>query len=111
MYWYAYSLGKNLEDWRWLETNRKAWKWYCLAAHKGHPRAQRKMGSFYLHGHDPVTKDIVRAYMWFTLSGAELNWIENNVITPRQVAEARRLVAEWRPNPALCNLEATQAGS
>lgn len=91
----------------------EAWKWYCLAAHQGYAKAQKSLADYYRWGRTPVSSDLVRAYIWYSLAGgtfaADLSKDRiASEMTPAQVAEAERLVAEWEPNPAEC--EALAAG-
>jgi uncharacterized protein len=51
-----------------------------------------------------VTQDYVQAYMWFDLSAAQDNpqAADNrkaaaNVMTPAQIAEAKKLAQDWKP--------------
>jgi uncharacterized protein len=53
-----------------------------------------------------VPIDLVQAHMWFNVSGAngyedarELRDDLANRMTPAQIAEAQRLVREWKPKP------------
>ena len=46
----------------------RAWKWYCLAANQGHPMARYAMGNYYRYGHLPAQKDLLRAYLWYSLA-------------------------------------------
>jgi TPR repeat protein len=78
-------------------------KWWRRAAEQGHAIAQTNIGLAYRFGQG-VTKDPVLALMWFNLSAAqgykgaaeELKEIASEV-TPAQVAEAQKLVKEWKP--------------
>ena len=78
-------------------------KWWRRAAEQGHAIAQTNIGLAYRFGQG-VTKDPVLALMWLNLSAAqgykgaaeELKEIAGEV-TPAQVAEAQKLVKEWKP--------------
>ena len=55
-----------------------------------------------------------QAYLWYSLASeaghAHGNWTRlTQEMTPAQIAEAERLVAEWEPNPAECEEFAAQA--
>ncbi len=118
------------------QTDPLRWQWMCLAANQKHPLAQHVMGIFYKGGREPVSQDLVRAYVWYRL--LEINGVEEVLsgrgryvktatgwkccldgkprreavmeqLTPNQIAEAERLVAEWEPNPAECEVEGEQA--
>ena len=58
---YAMGLGVARDDVRALE-------WYLRAAMKGHPGAQSGVGWYYEVGRGVPAIDLVRAYMWYTLS-------------------------------------------
>lgn len=58
---YAMGLGVERDDVRALE-------WYMRAAMKGHPGAQSGVGWYYEVGRGLPAPDLVRAYMWYTLS-------------------------------------------
>ena len=112
----------------------QAYRWLCLAAHQGHPRAQHKIGRFYQQGDPPAEEDLVRAYLWYKL--AEKNGFQKEAVTyvrsngawkyqqfnnhgewvrafmtATQTSEAERLVAEWEPNPAECEQNDAPLGS
>jgi len=78
----------------------------CQSANGGYPAAQRRMGILYLYPNEPEDQDLVKAYMWLQL--AHLMDGEGSVagasqkMTPEQLLEAERLVAEWAPNPVEC---------
>lgn len=97
-----------------LNDPYKSWKWFCLAAHRRHPDAQNEVGGFYRWGRGPITKDIVHAYLWYTLAanqGHKAASRQQNFtiekMTLAQLPEAARLVSEWEPNPAECEVEET----
>jgi hypothetical protein len=88
----------------------EAVKWYRKAAEQGFAEAQTNLGIMYFTGQG-VPKDYVLAYMWFHLATsrypasekakrerAELSRdIAASKMTPAQIAEAQRLVLEWKP--------------
>ena len=92
----------------------EALMWFCLAAHQGHYNSQKVVGTYYQWGGSAVSKDPVRAYLWFTLAldalppdedpsiVARSRRLVERSMAPDQIAEAKRLVAEWQPNPAEC---------
>ena len=110
-------------------------KWLCRAAHAGNAKAQHRLGKHYRHGFGGVEADMVTAYLWLSLS--ETNGfkypvrvytgygepatgektqptqreIVANSMTSAQITEAKRLVAEWQPNPAECEIEGTPYGN
>src|SRR6266566_3129491 len=93
----------------------EAVKWYRLAAEQGNAAAQVSLGAMYANGQG-VAKDYVLAYLWFTLSATQSGeGVEQAVknlnmliplMTPMQIAEAQKLVREWKPrmkSPALAD--------
>ena len=73
------------------------------AANQGNDLAQRKLGQMYERG-EGVQQDNVKAYMWYSLGSA--NGVEAGVrlrdalakrMEPEQIAEAQKLVREWKP--------------
>ena len=81
----------------------EALKWYRLAAEQGYAAAQSNIGSKYADGED-VPRDDVRAYMWLSLAAAQGNQLSSDFLgdtvaprmTPAKIAEAQRLIREWR---------------
>ena len=78
--------------------------WYRLAAEQGLAQAQNNLGIMYARGQG-VSRDYVGAYMWFNLSAVQGNQqaaVNQNrtasLMTPEQLAEAQKLVREWKPN-------------
>src|SRR4029078_8336659 len=74
-----------------------------LAA-QGNATAQYNLGTFYDNGLG-VPLDKVRTYMWFTLSAAQgregaaaFRDLIARRMTTAQIAEAQKLVREWKPN-------------
>ncbi len=96
-----------------LDDPKKGWVWFCRAANEGLPIAQYHLGNSYHHGKEPVVQDSVQSYLWYTLAGSKREHrVFRNLIaemTPDQITEAERLLAEWEPNPAKCEIEAAQA--
>lgn len=58
---YALGLGVPRDD-------ARAFEWYLRASMKGHPGAQSGIGWYYEVGRGVAGIDLVRAYMWYTLS-------------------------------------------
>ena len=58
---YAMGLGVDRDD-------ERAFEWYLRASLKGHPGAQSGVGWYYEVGRGMPAPDLVRAYMWYTLS-------------------------------------------
>ena len=105
-----YERGSSCTEFGWPTV----WYWECLAAHQGFAEARYSRGGHYKWGHGPVSKDPVRAYLWFSLAGDMEEAVRFRdqlapVMTPAQLAEAERLVTKWEPNPAECVAEGEQA--
>jgi TPR repeat protein len=83
----------------------EAVKWYRRAADQGLAVAQFNLGFGYASGQG-VPQDYVMAHMWFSLSAAQgsqdaatnRDTIEP-MLTPKQIAEARKLAREWKRKP------------
>jgi TPR repeat protein len=91
----------------------EAAKWYLRAADKGYARAQNDIGFMYGFGEGTPLRDDVQAYKWLSL--AIRNYTAKNQdrldqaikdrtalaarMTPAQVANAERLVRDWKPVP------------
>jgi len=58
---YAMGLGVPRDD-------ERAFEWYLRSSMKGHPGAQSGIGWYYEVGRGMPAPDLVRAYMWYTLS-------------------------------------------
>ncbi|MCH2249767.1 MAG: sel1 repeat family protein [Cognatishimia sp.] len=58
---YAMGLGVERDD-------QRAFEWYLRSSLKGHPGAQSGIGWYYEIGRGMHAPDLVRAYMWYTLS-------------------------------------------
>lgn len=58
---YALGLGVARDD-------ERAFEWYLRSSMKGHPGAQSGVGWYYEVGRGMPAPDLVRAYMWYTLS-------------------------------------------
>lgn len=112
-----------------LSDPSEAWRFYCLAAHNRHPAAQYELANqifdernSYAYD-DPTDKlvtsqspvDLIRAYVWYTLAmpkkleaGIRLELLAEEMTT-EQVTKAKRLAAEWQPNPAECKLKTVKS--
>jgi TPR repeat protein len=87
----------------------EAIKWFQKAAQQGDARAQYYVGIMYGAGHG-AAKDLKLADMWLTLSASnpkssyrdslytreEISKIERKM-TPEQIAEAKELAKNWKP--------------
>ena len=63
-------------------------------------------------------QNLVSAYVWFSLSSqagyaiaSEARGRLSRGMTPAQIAEAERLVAEWEPNPSECEVYSDAANA
>ena len=84
---------------------KMAVRWYRRSAEQGNDLAQRRLGLLYERG-DGVQKDYVQAYMWYKLgaaNGGKSGAIMRDELAARmtsdQLAEAKKLVREWKPKP------------
>ena len=70
----------------------------------GPDAAQYALSAMYANG-DGVKQDYVQAYMWRSLVlarlGGNVGELDDlsDMMTPKQIAEAKRLAAEWKPTP------------
>jgi hypothetical protein len=108
-----------IEGWGAPKDYAEAVKWFRRAADQGNAFSEGFLGALYRDG-EGVPQDYVRAYMWFTLQAqtnetagepggqtpaqrAYLNRIVRDALaaqmTPAQIAEARKLASEWKPQP------------
>jgi hypothetical protein len=109
------------------------WHWVCLAATQGHAKARHETGHYYETGENPVSQDLVRSYVWYSLAetsgyqeaGTSYKKTDTGMkccfsdisrreivaenLAADQITEADRLVAEWDPNPAECDIEAAKS--
>jgi len=46
----------------------ESWRWLCRAAARGHTAAQYAIAIRYRDGLPPVTRNLPRAYLWFTVA-------------------------------------------
>ena len=82
-----------------------AGEWYRKAAEQGNVRAQYSLGVMYETGQG-ISQDNVQAYLWYDLAAShpsveQEQSIKNRDIvvtqmTSEELAEAQRLVREWR---------------
>ena len=80
-------------------------EWYRKAAEQGNIRAQYSLGVMYEAGQG-VSQDSVQAYLWYDLAASlpsveqELSIKNRDIVasqmTPEDLAEAQRLIREWR---------------
>jgi len=120
------NLGRMYEEGRGVRTNFvKAEKYFRLAAAQGDPEGQVGLGFMHAKGIN-MAIDNVLAYMWFELAAgqdlrstdvsrieaAEVREFLALEMTPEQIAEAKKLAREWRPNSdPLAQLPADETSS
>ena len=93
---YAMGLGVERDD-------QRAFEWYLRSSMKGHPGAQSGIGWYYEVGRGMPAPDLVRAYMWYTLSAiggdpdAAIS-LEEVVkkMTAEEIEKAHILVADYK---------------
>ncbi len=93
---YALGLGVERDD-------QRAFEWYLRSSLKGHPGAQSGIGWYYEVGRGMPAPDLVRAYMWYTLSAiggdpdAAIS-LEEVVkkMTPEEIEKAHILVDDYK---------------
>jgi len=91
---------------------RDAHQWLCQSADQGHPDARYRLALVFEHGQEGFDKDYVKAYVWYVLAAQSGSyWGETNArriasehLTPGDLVEARRKVAEWRPGDCATDL-------
>ena len=78
-------------------------RWYRRVADRENDLAQRRLGLLY-ERRDGVPKEYVQAYMWYKLRAAHGETsgaiMRNDLairMTSDQLAEAKKLVREWKP--------------
>lgn len=83
----------------------EASKWLLRAADQGNALAQFELGELYEYG-TGVQQDLLLAYKWFALAAREEHDNDQALINlskkmkPNEIAEAKRLVADWKSRPA-----------
>ncbi|MDH5580169.1 MAG: sel1 repeat family protein [Betaproteobacteria bacterium] len=82
---------------------QQALRWFRLAADQGEALAQTKIAIMYDDGQG-VPHDLVQAYKWYSLAATNgdkpaplLRDLLAKQMTPAQIAEAQKLVSEWKP--------------
>ncbi len=83
---------------------QQALRWFRLLANQGEALAQTKLGIMYDDG-EGVPKDTVQAYKWISLAATNgdksapmLRDILAKGMTQAQIAKAKKLASEWKPN-------------
>lgn len=97
-------------------------KYLCLSANQGHALAQEALGDLNLAEHKSDWRmegkgkpNKVKAFVWYGLAASNhlkrAEFLRDQLsqdMTDQEIAEAERLVAEWRPNPAECGETSAQ---
>lgn len=94
----------------WRIPTPDRFEWLCRSADQGHLDARYRIGILYEHGSEALPSDYVRAYQWYMMAaevgaywaGRAAERIKEK-LTPEQMAQAERLISEWRPGQ--CSLE------
>ena len=73
----------------------------CRAADQGHPNAQIEVGRHFAQGNYGIQKDFRRAYVWYSLASnsgfdTHLKLLVQDM-TPKQINDAKRMLADWKP--------------
>lgn len=94
-----YMLGKHYEP----NDSNESWLWNCRAAMQDFRMAQSRMGWMYRWGVEPASKDLVHAYMWYTLAASdedphlvELRDGFAESLASEQISEGDKRAAKWR---------------
>jgi TPR repeat protein len=95
---YLYETGQGVR-----QNYTKAAHWYRKAAEQGNAIAQIQLGNMYRLGKG-VPQNYILAYMWFDISARggnanakDLRRVVAGDMSPAEIAEAKRMSAEWRP--------------
>jgi TPR repeat protein len=88
------------------QTRKKAAEWFQQAAGQDFGAAQFELAMLYESGSGGVSKDDVKAFLWYSLAlkngemkaESELKELERSM-SAESLAEARKLVGEWQPTP------------
>jgi TPR repeat protein len=95
---YLYETGQGVS-----RNYTKAAEWYGRAARQGNPVAQTQLGNMYRLGRG-VPQNYVLAYMWLELAkrqgskqASALMTTVTKKMTRQQVAEAKKLLKNWKP--------------
>ena len=97
------DLGAMFENGLGLERDlTEAVNWFTRSAEQGDANGQRNLGRMYATG-SGADMDLAKAYQWLSLSGAQGESAARTLLastepgmTHRELAEARRLVAEYQ---------------
>lgn len=90
-----------------LDDKTQSWVWFCRAAMQGHSGAQVSVGLTHTSGIEPVAEDHAKAYMWYSLAGNQGAHFKSGIaakMSPEQIAQAKRMVMKWKPDPTACKI-------
>ncbi len=95
----------------------RGWQLLCNAADKDDGYAQADVAFRYAHGLQPVERDLIRAYMWYTLAVERGNthiMVKRAALakqmTDEEIMRATRLAEQWRPRRQLLLQRQTRRG-
>ncbi len=111
-----------------IEQPVEKWRWLCRAAYGGHSKAAYEVSQVYINEGDAAGRNQSKALIWLTLASSFFEAEDQTVtqikywrpryqreiaalkdgMTPAEIAEAERLLAEWEPNPAECDQTAVR---
>jgi uncharacterized protein len=109
------SLGDNYWEGTGVpKDDREAVRWWRLAADKGFVPAQHSLGKILAGGGQGVPADKPHAYMWLMLSAAQgddeaarQSDLLARQLRPSEVANAKKLVNQWKPTRASATVNTT----
>jgi len=85
------------------------WSRLCQEAKLGDETAMAAIAIQYRYGWSPAKLDLVQSYKWYTLaikagysSGESVRKAVADSLSPHQIAEAEKLVADWELHPTSC---------
>ena len=91
---------------------RGQWRSLCQRAVAGDGEAGSALASHFRHGWQPVVKDLVKAYLWYTFasdrgysSAIDYRTDLKSEMNSAEISRAEQLVADWEPDPAKCEME------
>ena len=100
------SIGREMTPEQIVGARAKAAEWARDAADRGNPDAQYALSMMYFNEHC-LPKNLVRALLYISLAAQnnqvpEAGYVRKAIekkMTAEQIAEARRMVREWKPIP------------
>lgn len=110
-YWMGIYKPSNIQI---TKNDKKFYKeigMYCPNAELGHADAQKHIGDFYYFGAYGIKKDVIQAYVWYSLAAKAGDIRAGEVLlrikpelSPTQLTEAQKLLDEWAPGQCQSNL-------